>query len=55
MDDEDRWKEVRKGFDTWLKYSCYLGFVWIFLDILPYLPVHIVDRIIEAALVRLGI
>lgn len=39
----------------WLKYSCYLGFVWVFIDILPLLPVHIADRLIEAALSKVGL
>lgn len=49
------WKEFIANFEKWLKYTCYLGFVWVFLDILPLLPVHIADRIIEAALRKLGI
>jgi len=48
-------KEVKDGLDKWIKISCYLGFVWVFIDILPYLPPHLVDRIIEAVLKRLGI
>jgi hypothetical protein len=51
----DRWKEAKDGFDKWLKITCYLGFVWVALDILPYLPAHIVDRVIEGVLRKLGI
>ena len=51
----DKWKEVREGFEKWLRLTCYLGFVWVFLDILPYLPPHIVDRLIEAVLRKFGI
>lgn len=51
----DKWKEVRDGFDKWLKLTCYIGFIWVFLDILPYLPQHIADRIIEAILRKFGI
>lgn len=53
--DVDAWKEFLENFDKWLKYTCYLAFVWVFLDILPYLPASIADRIIEAALRKLGI
>lgn len=49
------WKEFITNFEKWLKYTCYLMFVWVFLDILPFLPVHIADRIVEAILRRLGI
>lgn len=52
---DDLWRVFREGFDKWLKISCYLGFVWVFIDILPYLPAHIAERLIEAALGRLGI
>lgn len=55
MAKDDRWREVREGFDKWLKITCYLGCVWVFLDIIKYLPPEIVNRIIEAALRRLGI
>ena len=48
-------REFRDGFDKWLKISCYLAFAWIFIDILPYLPQHIADRIIEAILGKLGL
>lgn len=49
------WREFITNLEKWLKYTCYLGFVWVFLDILPLLPVHIADRLIEAALKKLGI
>ena len=51
----DGWQEFRDGFDKWLKYSCYLAFVWVAIDVLPLLPVSIADRLIEAALSKLGI
>ena len=51
----DAWRTFVDGFEKWLKYTCYLGFVWVFLDILPYLPPKLADRIIEAALGRFGI
>jgi hypothetical protein len=51
----DTWKDVRDGFDRWIKLSCYLGFVWIFIDILPYLPQHLVDRIVDGLLAKVGL
>lgn len=54
-DVRDPWEEFKEGFDKWLKISCYLGFAWVFIDILPLLPVHIADRLIEALLGKLGI
>lgn len=48
-------KEVKDGFDKWLKITCYLGFVWVFVDVLPYLPPYLVDRIIEGVLRKLGL
>ncbi len=51
----DKWNEFRDGFDKWLKYTCYLAFIWVFLDVLQYLPVHIADRIIDALLSKLGV
>lgn len=51
----DKWKEVRDGFDKWLKISCYLAFIWVGFYMLQFLPVHIAERIIEAILNRLGI
>ena len=47
--------EVRQGFDQWLKISCYLAFAWVFLDILPYLPPQLANRIIEALLSKIGL
>lgn len=51
----DPWDEFRGGFDKWFKLSCYLAFVWVFIDILPYLPRHLADRIIEALLNKIGL
>ena len=53
--DVDAWKEFLENFDKWLKYTCYLAFAWVFLDILPYLPVYIVDRIIDGLLSKVGL
>ena len=49
------WKEFIANFEKWLTYTCYLMFAWVFVDLLPYLPVFIVDRVIEAVLRKLGI
>lgn len=51
----DPWKEVKDGFDKWLKLCCYLGFVWIFIDLLPHLPPHLVDRIVNGLLSKIGL
>jgi hypothetical protein len=53
--DVDKWKEVKDGFDQWLKISCYLALIGVGFDLLQYLPVYIAERIIEAALGYLGI
>jgi hypothetical protein len=45
----------KKGLDEWFKITCYLALVWVFIDMLKYLPVHIVDRIFEAVMRKLGI
>jgi hypothetical protein len=47
--------EVKDGLDKWLKISCYLAGGWVFVDLLPYLPPKLVDRLFEAVLGRLGI
>lgn len=52
---EDPFKEVREGIDKWIKISCYLGFAWIFIDILPYLPRNIADKLINALLAKFGL
>jgi hypothetical protein len=52
---EDKWKEVKDGFDKWLKITCYLALFGVGFRMLQYLPVHIAERIIEAALGYLGI
>jgi hypothetical protein len=52
---KDSWKDVKDGFDKWLKLCCYVAAVWVFLDIIKYLPKEVSDRIIEALLRKLGI
>jgi hypothetical protein len=52
---KDGWKEVREGFDKWLKLCCYVAGAWFLLDIIKYLPKEVSDRIVEALLTRLGI
>jgi len=51
----DKWKEVKDGFDKWLKISCYLALIGVGVHMLQFLPVYIVDRVIQAVLNRLGI
>ena len=48
-------KELKDGFDKWLKISCYLAFAWVFIDILPYLPVWLADRLVNAILSKVGL
>lgn len=48
---DDFWKNLAK----WMTYACYAWIAWFVFSILPYLPVHIADRIIEAFLGKLGI
>jgi hypothetical protein len=54
-DVDDKWKEVREGFDKWLKITCYLALFGVGFRMLQYLPVHIAERIIEAFLEYIGI
>jgi hypothetical protein len=54
-DVDDKWKEVKDGFDKWLKINCYLAAVWVGFKMLQFLPPEIANRIIEAALGYLGI
>lgn len=51
----DPWRVFLEAFDKWLKIVCYLGLAWVFIDILPYLPVHIVERIIDGLLSKVGL
>jgi len=53
--DVDKWKEVKEGFDKWLKINCYLAFVWVGFKVLVLLPPDIANRVIEALLEKLGI
>ena len=53
--DMDKWKEVKEGFDQWLKITCYLGFVWVGFKVLVFLPPDIANRVIEAFLEYIGI
>lgn len=53
--DTDGLREFFDNLSKWIKFNCYLGFIWVFVDILPLLPVHIADRIIEGLLRKLGV
>lgn len=53
--DMDKWKEVKDGFDKWLKITCYLALIGVGIHMLQFLPVYIAERIIEAFLGKLGI
>lgn len=52
---QDPWKEVRDGFDKWLRITVYLGCVWVFLDILKVLPQELGDKIVAALLSKIGL
>ena len=49
------WKEFIANFEKWLTYTCYLMLGWVFIDILPLLPVYIAERLIDFVLDKLGI
>ena len=51
---KDPLEEFKDNLDKWMKISCYLAFVWVFIDILPLLPVHIAERLIEGLLSKVG-
>jgi hypothetical protein len=55
VNEMDRWKEVKDGFDKWLKITCYLAFIGVGFHVLQFLPVYIAERIIDAFLDYLGI
>lgn len=55
MASKDPWREVREGFDKWVKLCCYVAGAWWLLDMIRYLPPEIADRVIEAVLKKLGI
>jgi hypothetical protein len=52
---KDPLKEVREGVDQWIKITCYLMFAYVAVDMMQYLPIYIVDRIIEAVLKKVGL
>lgn len=51
----DKWREVRKGFEKWMRLACYCMVGIIFLNVLPHLPDEIAVRIIDALLEKVGI
>ena len=55
MAKKDYLKEMREGFEKWIRLCAYAGVVWIFLDILPHLPAEIGGRIVNGLLKKLGI
>ena len=57
MGDVPKWlnKEVWDGLDKWFKLNCYLAGIWVLLDVLPYIPPKIVDRIVEGLLSKVGL
>ena len=57
MGDVPKWftKEVQDGLDKWFKLNCYLAGIWVLLNVLPYIPPKIVDRIVEGLLSKVGL
>lgn len=55
MAKKDCLKEMREGFDKWVRLCCAIGVMWIFFNILPHLPTEIGNRIVEAILRKLGV
>ncbi len=49
------WAEFIANFAKWLQIVCYLALVGVAFDFLQYLPPDLANRLIEAALGRLGI
>jgi hypothetical protein len=54
MNPKDR-KAVLDGIDTYIKWCCYLAFIWVFLDILKILPYSLADKIVAMILGRFGL
>lgn len=51
----DYLKEMRDGFERWIKLCCVIGVLWIILNILPYLPTEIGNRVVDRLLRMFGI
>jgi hypothetical protein len=51
----DHLREVREGFEKWIKLVVYLGAVWVVLDILPHLPDELAKRIMDKMLGAIGL
>lgn len=49
------WKEFIANFEKWLTYTCYLMLGWVFIDILPLLPVYIAEKLIDGILRKIGL
>jgi uncharacterized membrane protein (GlpM family) len=54
MNPKDR-KAVLDGIDAFIKYCCYLGLVWIFLDLLKVLPIALADKLVAMILGKFGL
>lgn len=49
------WDDFWKNVVTWMTISCKLWVAWWVFSLLPYLPVHIADRIVDFVLGKLGL
>jgi hypothetical protein len=52
---KDYLKEMREGFEKWIKLCCVIGVFWIIFNILPHLPTEIGNRVVDKLLKMLGI
>lgn len=55
MAKKDYLKEMREGFEKWIRLVCYMGVLYIILDILPHLPDELAKRVADKLLGALGL
>jgi hypothetical protein len=53
--EKDPWKQVRDGFDKWIKISCYIACLYWLVGMLPYLPRELADKIVALLLSKIGL
>lgn len=55
MAKRDYLKEMREGFEKWMRFTCYMLVLFIILDILPHLPDALGKRIVDKLLGLIGL
>lgn len=55
MAKRDYRKEMRDGFEKWLKFTCAMLVLWLILNILPHLPAELGKRIVDKLLGMIGL